>query len=358
MAALKLWTLGVSSPRSAARKAERAEQAGWAGITVVDSQNLDGDSYVALATMALATNRLGLATGVTNPITRHPAVTAAAAHSVGTISDGRMTLGIGRGDSALAHVGLAPAGVSFFETYVSIVRRYLHGDSVDFEDLAFFGSKAPDVETLKLAHAPDQSRLKWRRKDDPIVDIEVAATGPNVIAAAARSADRVIFALGADPSRIAWGIETARQARIDVDLDPDAIEFGAYLNLVAHPDVGIARQLVAGGLSTFARFSVMHGTVNGPATEAQTETFASLSQTYDMTSHTKTDSDQARALSDDFIDQYAIVGAPGYCAERLDELAGLGLTKALIIGPSAGSDKDQARVATGNMIDEVLPHFA
>jgi hypothetical protein len=34
--------------------------------------------------------------------------------------------------------------------------------------------------------------------------------------------------------------------------------------VVAHPDVDVAR-LAGGGVATFARFSVMHGTVSGPA---------------------------------------------------------------------------------------------
>lgn len=42
------------------------------------SQNLAGDCYIALAAAALVTSKLCLGTGVTNPVTRHPTVTAAA----------------------------------------------------------------------------------------------------------------------------------------------------------------------------------------------------------------------------------------------------------------------------------------
>ncbi len=37
--------------------------------------------------------------------------------------------------------------------------------------------------------------------------------------------------------------------------------FGAYVNCVSHPRIEIARELVKGGLTTFARFSILHGTV-------------------------------------------------------------------------------------------------
>ena len=78
------------------------------GFAVVDSQNLSGDSYVALAMAARDTKKIKLGTGVTNPLTRHPAATASAIASIQLISDGRAVLGIGRGDSSLAHIGRAP----------------------------------------------------------------------------------------------------------------------------------------------------------------------------------------------------------------------------------------------------------
>ena len=94
---MQLWALGVASPRGTADFAAKAEQAGWDGLLVVDSQNLSGDPYVALAMAATSTSSLGLGTGVTNNATRHPAVTASAIASVQKISGGRAALGIGRG---------------------------------------------------------------------------------------------------------------------------------------------------------------------------------------------------------------------------------------------------------------------
>ena len=79
---MEMWTLGVASPRNSADYARGAEEAGWHGMLVVDSQNLSGDAYVALAMAATATQNLGLGTGVTNNATRHPAVTASAIASI------------------------------------------------------------------------------------------------------------------------------------------------------------------------------------------------------------------------------------------------------------------------------------
>src|SRR5207237_1435766 len=152
------------------------------------SQNLAGDPYVALALAAKATDRLRLGTGVTNPVTRHPAVTAACIASVQGESKGRAQLGIGRGDSALAYLGRAPASVAVFERYLADLQSYLRGDAVAFGDDA-------DLETLGLADAPKESRLSWLGMAQPKVPVAVAATGPRVIEAAARHADRVTFAV-------------------------------------------------------------------------------------------------------------------------------------------------------------------
>ena len=73
---MQLWITTVASARAAQRQAQEAEEAGWHGMLVVDSQNLSGDPYVSLALAAVATTRLGLGTGVTNSVTRHAAATA------------------------------------------------------------------------------------------------------------------------------------------------------------------------------------------------------------------------------------------------------------------------------------------
>src|SRR3954447_15878627 len=132
---MQLWTTGVASPRGSARTAKQLEDAGWSGFQVVDSQNLSGDPYVALAMAATTTKTLGLATGVTNTVTRHASVTACSIASVQRISNGRAYLGIGRGDSALAHLGRGPARLGSFERYLRHLQLYLSGKSVSFDEI-------------------------------------------------------------------------------------------------------------------------------------------------------------------------------------------------------------------------------
>ncbi|MBT6274437.1 MAG: LLM class flavin-dependent oxidoreductase, partial [Chromatiales bacterium] len=194
----RIWTLGVAAPRAVMRSAERAEEAGWDGLAVVDSQNLSGDAYVALAMAATVTDHIELAPGVTNSVTRSAAVTASAIASVDRVSKGRAVLGIGRGDSALAHLGRAPGRVAHFERYLRHVQSYLRGESVPFDEVDIAEAIAPSMSELEMADAPPDSRIGWL-VGSPKVPVEVAASGPRVIGVAARQADRVVLAMGADP---------------------------------------------------------------------------------------------------------------------------------------------------------------
>jgi 5,10-methylenetetrahydromethanopterin reductase len=351
---VQLFSQTAAVPNSAGQ-AQRAEEAGWDGLSFVDSQNLSGDVYVAMTTAALATQTLRVSTGVTNPVTRHPAVTAGAAASVQAVSRGRMSLAIGRGDSALAHLGRAPARVRDFERYLVALQRYLQGGAIPFDELDFGEALAPPVDGLELAGSATESAIAWLPNRHPKVPVEVAATGPTVIAAAARHADRILFALGAQPERVRWGIDTARAARTEAGLDPDAIAFGGYVNVAPHRDVAVARDIVRGGLSTFARFSVMHGIVVGPVSDHQGEVMRGLHEAYDMRSHTRTDSEQAAVLDDEFVDAYAVVGDPEHCRGRLDALVALGLDKLVIVSGTAGADRDALAVSDALMTTEVLP---
>jgi 5,10-methylenetetrahydromethanopterin reductase len=351
---MELWTSGISLPRYAAKHAVRVEAAGYDGLLLVDSQNLAGDTYVALTAAALATSTLQLATGVTNPFTRHPAATASAIASVHAESGGRAVLGIGRGDSALAHLGRAPASVEYFERYLATVLAYLRGEELPFEALdSFMPADAPaPVDALELAGQPSTSKMHWLHPDLSTVPVDVSASGPRMIAVAARHAQRITFGVGANVDRLRWAIETARAAAGD-----NPVSLGAHVNVVAHADLDIGRKLASGTMSTFARFNVMHGATSGPMFDGATETLDRLHNAYDMRFHTRGDSPQAAQLDRDFVDHFGIVGPPSYCVDRLQELAALGLDRFTIVGPGLGSDREEASAAIARFNAEVLPNL-
>ena len=346
--AIQLWTMGAGVPRHSGAMAERAEAQGWDGLLMVDSQNLVGDCFIGLALAAHATTNLELGTGVTNPWTRHPAVTASAIATVQAESGGRAVLGIGRGDSALAHLGLAPAPLATFRTFLEQLQGYLRGEDVQLDP-------STSVARLGLAGTPATSRLHWLRTSMPKVPVDVAASGPKVIALGATVADRVTFAVGGRAERVAWAINTARAARERAGLDPNALSAGAYVNCVVHDDPAVARKLGEGGLASFARFSVMEGTINGPVSSEERDVLTRVHTAYDMNVHTQAGTPQAAALTDDFADGYGVFGPADHCVARLREITALGIDRLVIIGTSIGADRDEAARASQRFTNEVLP---
>ena len=345
---VELWTSGVGLPRSTVRQATQAEDEGWHGLGLVDSQNLAGDPFVELALAAGATTTLQLATAVTNPVTRHPAVMATAIATVQGESGGRAVLGIGRGDSALAHLGLSPAPVPVFERFLARLQGYLRGDEVAFDVEADGRGEVRSSSALGMAGGPTSSRLRWLRSTQAKVPVDVAATGPKVIAAGARHAERITFAVGVAPERISWAAGVARSVRDDVEL-------GAYVPMLVHPDRAEARRLIAGAVGSYARFSVMHGTVAGPVPDAQRERLEAVHGAYDMGAHFSHGSPQSKELDDDVIDAFGIAGPAGYCVERVLELESLGIRRVFVMGAGIGLDREEAMASRARLVSEVLP---
>src|SRR6478735_950970 len=283
--ALELWAMRIPEIGTVVAQAQRAERDGWDGITFTDSQNLVADPFVGVALAAAATEHLRFATGVTNAFTRHPAALANVAATVQEESGGRFVLGIGRGDTALFHLGRKPMKVDDFTAAVTDLQTYLANGTVDC--------------------GGHPSRIQWLdRARQPKVPLDIAASGPRVIEFAARVAERVTLAVGADPDRVAWALDLARLAAQDSGRDPAEISFGAYVNVGCHPDVEIARTLISGGVAAFAHFSSMPGSTGAGLAEPDRAVVAEVGRRYDSNVHLNNRAAHTDALNPDFVDRF------------------------------------------------------
>jgi 5,10-methylenetetrahydromethanopterin reductase len=247
-------------------QAQSAERAGWDGITFTDSQNLCGDPFVAVALAAGATEALQFATGVTNAHTRHPAALATVAATVQETSGGRFVLGIGRGDTALFHLGLKPMPVARFAALVTDLQTYLAGGTIDI--------------------GGHPSRLQWLdRARQAKVPLDIAASGPRMLELAGRVAERVTLAVGADPERVAWALDVTRKAAVDAGRDPGELSIGAYVNIGCHPDPAAGRALISGAVAAFAHFSSMPGSTGAGLTDEDRAIVAEVGRRYDSNVH-------------------------------------------------------------------------
>jgi 5,10-methylenetetrahydromethanopterin reductase len=336
MAELELYTARVPEPGRSERQAQRAEEDGWDGITYVDSQNLIGDPFIAVALGATVTERLKFMTGVTNAATRHPAALATVAATVQEESGGRFSLGIGRGDTALFHLGRKPMKVAEFCENVTQLHTYLNRGTVDLDGYP--------------------SRIRWLdRATQAPVPIDIPASGPKVMTFAARTVERITFAVGADPDRMAWALDLARSTMREAGRPDDAVSFGAYVNVGCHPDIATARSLIKGSIAAFAHFSSMPGSTGDGLADRDREVVAEVGRRYDSNQHLMSSADHSQVLDDDFVDRFAVVGDPDACAARLHELAAMGLERFVITGPTLDADRTEARLATRLTRDELVP---
>jgi 5,10-methylenetetrahydromethanopterin reductase len=265
---------------------------------------------------------------------------------------GRASLGIARGDSALAHLGMAPMTIAQFDTYLGVVTRYLRGDTVSFEDLEPWRTSMR-VTDVPLAEAPPESQLRWLPETRP-VPITIYATGPRMIASAARFGDRILLVLGAHDERLKWAIGVARDACVSLGRDPDSIIFAAGMSVSVCDDVDLARNMVSNTVASSARFSSMHGSVVGPVSPEERHIYENIAKSYDMNKHNAHGS-QTKQLTPEFVDKFAVVGPPQRCVERLQALRELGIDEFLIAPPYNDVDPVHAAKAYDRLIAEVLP---
>src|SRR5262249_15493548 len=303
---MKLGLLLFPSVRGSAQLARMVEGMGFDSLVFADTQNITPGVGGQLMLAARDTERIELGTGVTNPGTRDAAVTASAALALQVESDGRAVCGIGRGDSSLGKIGRGPVPVDEFERYVVRLQGYLRGDAVDRDGTP--------------------SHLEWHATANvPKVPLEIAATGRRGIELAARHAERIVFAVGADEERLARSMEIARRAAAASGRDADALRLGAWINAVVHPDIPAARAAVRGGLSVFAHFSGFSGMKTETMDPVLREAALHLRQQYDLRDHGRADASHAQALDDAFVDRFGIVGPVETAVPSFERLNALGL---------------------------------
>jgi 5,10-methylenetetrahydromethanopterin reductase len=333
---VEYWLSVLGMPHVTGSLARAAEGEGWHGVSIAESPHQIPDTYQQLYAAAASTTSVGLATGVTHPATRLAATTASSIATIQVASGGRAVLGLGRGDSAHACLGLAPAPVAVFEKYLRRVQEYLAGKTVQ-DDPIDGGGVIPPLSSLNLGHGAKVNKLQWLPPDLAEVPIDVAAAGPKMIALAARMTGRVTFAVGAEPERLNWAIGIAKQAHREGG-QARPLSLGAYLPLSVHPDRERALRRIRGPVASFARMSAMHPrqTISGVSVQDE-GTYDAIRMNYDLSNHFGPDSGGGThidSISEDFAARFGVVGNAEECADKLQYLAELGLDRVILISAS------------------------
>jgi len=181
-------------------------------------ERFERSPYTILSLAALHTEAAQLGVSVTNPYTRHPLISGAAAATLNELSGGRAVLGLGAGASNLFErhgVERPSPPLNAIREAVQMLRPFLRGDKVEHGG-GFKGSGSPYMDF--------ESRP---------VPIYVAARGPKLLRLAGELADGVIIGSltserGLDYAlcNIAAGLERSGRSRRDIE-----VVFWAYTSI-------------------------------------------------------------------------------------------------------------------------------
>jgi 5,10-methylenetetrahydromethanopterin reductase len=183
---------------------EEADAVGadWVGIS--DTPLLAREAHVAAALLAARPGRARVSTMVSNPLTQHPSVVAAALATLDELAPGRIALALGTGDSALYRLGLSGSTVARLREYVVAVRRLVRGDEAEWQGARF--------------------RLLWKDWQPREVKVFVSCHGPKTLRMAAEVADGVIAGFGVHDDAVRFVKDTVAEAARGAGRDPDGIE--------------------------------------------------------------------------------------------------------------------------------------
>ena len=350
----EFWRMGATPVPVAAigRIARDLETSSWDGLCVGEAHAILPDPYAALAVAAAHTTKLKLGTAVAVPL-RSPLLAASAMQSIQAISGGRAAFSVGRGDGAMKVMGREPMHVDDYARYLADLLRLLKGEEIEVEGSSVSMARMPVIDSSYEVPRPR---------------IDVAATGPRMIAVAATIADGVSFAVGADVDRLKRGIDAAREARRAAELDPDGLMFGAYVQMaVTRPGDTSAQDAVRGLVLTHSRFSGFQGKALADVDAGDHGRISRAVEAMDRTLRTghrtiagargeranEVNFYPSNTVDDEFLQRFGIVGPPEVCAERLTAVVAAGIHRVYIGTRAVGIDP--AETNSMRIGHEVLP---
>ena len=284
--------------------AQRAEQAGFSHGWIFDSHVLWKEPYPLLTLMAQNTERLRLGTCVTNPSTRDPSVTASALAVLQLVSNGRMSLGIGRGDSARRVLGRGPASLARLEAATHVIRELCEGRPVEHEGTVV--------------------RLTWA--EPYTLPVWIAGYGPKALALTGRIADGAIVQIG-DPAVVRWCADLLRQGAAAAGRDGAQLQVmcAAPAHLGARADVRERVRWFPALVSNHVVELVRRYGESGLPSELSE--YVRERRGYDYQHHAESGSANAAFVDDASVDRFCIIGEPEEHIAKLRELAAAGVTQ-------------------------------
>ena len=223
------------SPRDMLGELAHAERLGIG--TAFISERFNIKEAGALTGAACAVSNLNIITAATNHTTRHPVVTASWASTLHLLSEGRFSLGIGRGiDAMFRAFGMPLATTESMESFALLMRRLWKGETVlGYEDIT---GRYP---VLRL---------------DPSFDLDIplsiTAFGPRTLELGGRCFDNVILHTFFTDETTARAVHTVKNAAEKAGRDPSSVKvWSCFATIGDHLPHELRIKKTVGRLATY-----------------------------------------------------------------------------------------------------------
>ena len=199
-----------------------AETAGFDAVFASHHYN-NRDQFMALTSMAQATEAVQLGPGIANPYETHPVTLASRMATLDELSDGRALFGVGPGDkSTIRNLGFDHDNAlrRVLETF-KIAQQLWDGERVDHDG------------TFRA----DDAGLNYEVGEIPVY---VGCQGPHMTKMAAKHADGALYN-GSHPKDLAWARDQV-DAMADDRVAESEFDLAAYASVSVAEDADAARE--------------------------------------------------------------------------------------------------------------------
>ena len=310
--------------------AKQAEAAGFDYLWSFDSHVLWQECFPRFALWAWETKKMRIGTLVTNPVVRDVTVASSLFATLQNISNGRMDMGIGRGDSSRRRLGQKPTTMANLEAFVGQFRTLTAGGHIDYEGVDTF--------------------FTWAKGAPP--PVWVAGYGPIALRSAGRIADGIVLQF-ADPHLIEWCLGFVKEGAKEAGREYSKIRIMSCAPVWIDEDLAKAREVVR-WFPALVSNHVVDLLKKHPKDQLPKEliTYVEDRPEYNYLHHAQVGSDNGRFVPDEIVDRYCIVGGVQEQIRRLEELQALGVHQ-FNIYLMCGDEEQQVETYG----QRVIPHF-
>ena len=289
-----------------------AEQSGFKYVSVADIPFLGREVDSMMTMAALNTEKVLIGQGVTDPVTRHPLVSANASATIDELSGGRAFVGIGTG-GPWGKPMTKPAKLAELREAVTFIKRYTAGEVVEWRGVKF--------------------QSEWCRRQLPVY---IACGGPKACYLAGQVADGVIATSNADLTTNQWRMEQIARGAESVGRDPAEVDYWVRGMIYLCDDKKEATREVAGYAVNGAYLLWIQMQQNTPESEdlrkrlekaepGMVEDCKKVCEAFDPAWVEHPDAPAAKFITQRIIDSQHVVGTPEQVCEQLQKLSDAGM---------------------------------